>query len=222
MLLFKLLNCKYDFIIPLGEECYTSESIDSKFNSNSVRNSAFPFDYVGHTFIETIQKKIENIIFNNEALLEKTDIKIELFNDKYFYVDSKYGLNYWHDTTYKDYNLFTDKDLNNFFDKYKRRYERLINTIKGDNKIIFISVNHYDNIYKNIYKNEEILKLYNTLIKINKNILLLAFNYEKSNYHIDNLFHIHLDFNNNLPFDESKNIFKQTLFNYMNTYIKLL
>lgn len=221
MLLFEPLKIKYDFIIPLGEECYTSESIDSKFNI-AIRKLAFPFDYVGHTFIETIQKKLENIIFNNESLLEKNDIEIKLFGDKYFYVDSKYGLNYWHDTTYKDYSLFTDEDLNNFFDKYKRRYERLIDIVKGDNKIIFISVNHYDNVYKNIEKKEELNNLYNILIKINKNILLLAFNYEKSNYHIDNLFHINLEFDNNLPFDESKNIFKKNLFNYMNTYIKLL
>jgi len=55
MILFKQLNKSYDWIIPLGEECYTCESIDSKFNTD-IRKLGFPFDYVGHTFIESIQK----------------------------------------------------------------------------------------------------------------------------------------------------------------------
>jgi hypothetical protein len=57
------LNFKHIFneIIPLGEECYTCQSIDSKFNSYlNVRKNAYPFDYVGHTFIESILQKIKS------------------------------------------------------------------------------------------------------------------------------------------------------------------
>ena len=47
---------QYDSVVPLGEECYTCSSIDIKFNNEAttLRKCAFPFDYVGHVFIESI------------------------------------------------------------------------------------------------------------------------------------------------------------------------
>lgn len=216
MIKFKPFNKTYDYIIPLGEECYTCQSIDSKFN-NDIRKCAFPFDYVGHTFIETIQQKLQNIIFNNEPMLEKNDIDIKLFTNAYFYVDKKYGFNYWHDTSYTDYKSFTEKDMTIFLDKYKRRYERLIDIIKNNNKIIFITVNHYDNIHNDNYKKDELINLYDTLMKFNNNIFLLAFNYDTSSYHHNNLFHINLEYNkNNLSFEESKALFLDILYKYIN------
>ena len=38
----------FNYIIPLGEECYTSQSIDKKFNID-LRKVSLPFDYVGGT-----------------------------------------------------------------------------------------------------------------------------------------------------------------------------
>ena len=47
-------------IIPMGEECYTSGSIDVKLNTNCyIRTSSFPYDYVGHTYIEKISECID-------------------------------------------------------------------------------------------------------------------------------------------------------------------
>ena len=69
----------YNYIIPFGEECYTCESIDVKFNNNKLRNFAFPFDYVGHTFIETLTSKLKNIM-EPEYLLSIADVDIKLFD----------------------------------------------------------------------------------------------------------------------------------------------
>jgi|LakMenEpi03Aug12_release.lakeMendotaPanAssembly.Ray.scaffolds.fasta_scaffold553032_2 hypothetical protein len=50
----------YKYIIPLGEECYCAGSIDNKFNSLlNIRKEAYPFDYVGHVFIESILKRLQ-------------------------------------------------------------------------------------------------------------------------------------------------------------------
>ena len=65
--MIKFENKLYNICIPLGEECYTCESIDKKFNKN-IRLCAFPFDYVGHTFIENIidLNSIINDLCNND------------------------------------------------------------------------------------------------------------------------------------------------------------
>ena len=204
----------YDYIIPFGEECYTCESIDAKFNNNKLRNCSFPFDYVGHTFIETLTSKVKNIM-EPEYLLSVADVDIKLFDKNYFYIDKKYNLYYWHDTTHTNLNEFTDDELFLFLEKYNRRYDRLKSVLLNNNKkILLISVNHFDNIYSNIYKKKELFELYEVVQKINKNISLLAFNYDETNYNFDNLYNINLDINYSVPFEKSKILFKKTLFNY--------
>ena len=93
---------KVKTIVPLGEECYTCESIDQKFNINGIRNQAYPFDYVGHSYIEAITDKIKNgLELKQEDLIISQD----------FYQDKVYGFKYWHDKIEKG-----------FLDKYNRRY----------------------------------------------------------------------------------------------------
>lgn len=202
----------YKYIIPFGEECYTCESIDSKFNNNKLRNNAFPFDYVGHTFIETLLLKLVNI--DTDFKISQSDIELKQFGNNYYYIDTKYQLYYWHDTTHENKEDFTIDELNIFIDKYNRRYDRLNKILRNEKDILIISVNHFDNIYKNIHKKDTIISLYEELHKINKNITVLTFNYDDHNYKMDKLIHVTLQVNKNIPFDESKLLFKKTLFDY--------
>lgn len=201
-------------IVPFGEECYTCESIDKKFNKD-LRNVAFPFDYVGHTFIESLTKKIYNLMFNDERLTDE-NIEIKLFGNDYFFIDNKYNFNYWHDTTHKNINEFAQNEIYEFIEKYNRRYDRLKTLLNSSEKILIISVNHYDNIYNKKYKKNELHELYNILKHINNNISLLAFNYDDNNFAFENLNHIVLNINYNLNFEESKKLFQIELFNYIN------
>jgi len=213
-------NNQIDIIIPLGEECYTSQSIDCKFNiSQNLRSFAFPFDYVGHTFIEVLHKKLEDMITTKKTI-ENNDFEIKLFGDKYFFSDSKYKLHYWHDVTHSNKEDFTESEIDSFVEKYKRRYERLVSYVESGKKILFLSVNHFDNIYNEIYKKESLIKLYSYLNSLNSNIFFLAINYDKDNFEYKNLYHINLDFNKYQSFEESKNDFQKLLYKYVNLNIK--
>lgn len=200
-------------IIPLGEECYTCESIDGKFNED-IRKCAYPFDYVGHTYINKIANKIENLM-NGEAFYNSNinNIIIKQFGDKYYYVDEKYGFNYWHDTNYTSIEQFTDTDKNIFIEKYNRRYQRLKDIMKNDN--IFISCCHFDDIYNNNYKKNNIINLYNILQKYNPTSRMICLNFDANDFIIDNLTHVNIIYNKTHNFEESKNNFKKELFKYI-------
>ena len=194
-------------IIPLGEECYTCESIDSKFNKHGLRYEAYPFDYVGHTFIKSITNKIKNGLD-----LKESDISIQLFGDNYFYVDTIYGFNYWHDTTHKTIEEFTPSELNEFLDKYNRRYTRLRN--KLNKKVLFLSVNHFDKIFNGTYDKESIIELAKHLNGNN----LFAINYldPLENCNFKNITFVNLHVNKNVTFERSKLEFKKTLYEFVN------
>ena len=239
-----LYNMNNMHIIPLGEECYTCQSIDSKF-SNSLRKNAYPFDYVGHTYIEKIYDNLLDL-FKDKIYLNKNDFDMQLFNKKYYFVHKKYGFKYWHDISSDNSNL-TEDEMNLFFDKYNRRYKRLYDIIHNSeafrsasederlnsetlvnefektnvvsqmtaDSIIFLSVNHFDNIYNKITKQNEIIKLYNLLQSINKNITFLAINYGKDDGHSSNLKFINLPVDTNLCFTKSKELFTSKLYEYV-------
>jgi len=209
------------YYIPLGEECYTCQSLDSKFNSNSMRKSAFPFDYVGHVFIEKIYDNLFDLFNNSNKNLDLSDyIKCEFDNqnnEKLFFTNKKYEFKYWHDELHKN---SIDFDSNNFIEKYNRRYDRLYDIIKNLNSITFLSVNHFDNIYINKTKENEVLKLYNLLFSINNNITFIAVNYNDKNYKYNTLEFVNLPVNRNISFMESKNLFTKNLYEYVNSNFK--
>ena len=213
----EFVNIKnFEIVIPLGEECYTSQSIDTKFNSSiNIRSCAFPFDYVGHTYIETLFEKIKNMV-ETRHLISKEDIEIKFFyGDKFFFTDNKYKLHYWHDTSYSNAEDFTEEDWNIFIEKYQRRYERLLENIERGEKILFLSVNHFDNIYLGINKKDSLIKLYSYLKGINKNIEFLAINYDYSSFKFEDLYHFKIDFLKNDSFEESKNNFQERLYTFI-------
>lgn len=204
---------QYRYIIPIGEECYTSGSIDAKFNSVSMRKCAFPFDYVGHVFIEKITLKCKELLTGYDSL--PTNLEIKQFGDKYFFSDSKYGFHYWHDTTYPQAELFTIEEKTIFLDKYSRRYERFIGAICTDEPVLFISVNHFDNIYKEVFKKAALLELYELLYSYNPHIKFLAVNYDSANFTHKTLEHVILPCDKTLVFEESKVKFTESLNKFM-------
>jgi hypothetical protein len=119
-------NIKFDYIIPLGEECYTCQSIDQKFNKN-IRACGFPYDYVGHVFVEKIYENLSDLLLQKNI---ENDYDLCFFTDKYYFVDKIYGFKYWHDICQKEISYFSENDKKDFSDKYKRRTQKLINIIK--------------------------------------------------------------------------------------------
>lgn len=175
----------YDDIIPLGEECYTCMTIDSKFGNLNIRKNAYPFDYVGHSFIDKILDKIKS-----NTLVE--NIIIKKFGNKYFFYDNIYGFCYWHDTSHANIEDFTENESNEFIQKYNRRYEKFYKNIHL--KIIIISVLHFDKIFKNTNEESKIKKLYNHLKSINNDITLLSFNFYNKNEIFDNYYHYNIEY----------------------------
>jgi Cdc6-like AAA superfamily ATPase len=207
-----------EYIIPLGEECYTCQSIDSKF-SNNLRKCAFPFDYVGHTYITEIYNNLYDIFINrmNHKIVEN-DFSIQQFGNKYYYVHNKYGFKYWHDVS-NDTNYFNEVDIQEFIDKYNRRYQRLFDIITNQESALFISVNHFDNIYNKITKKNDIINLYNLLYSLNNNIKMIGINYTDDNYIDNNLHCIHLKIDRDVEFVRSKELFTDKLYHYISTII---
>ena len=86
--------------------------------------------------------------------------------------------------------------------------------------IIFLSVNHFDNIYNNIInelKKDNIIKLYDFLNTLNNNIKFIAINYETTSHNRTNLHFINLDVDKKIQFSESKEKFTNCLYAYVST-----
>lgn len=207
---------QFEYIIPMGEECYTCGSIDSKFNTVSIRKCSFPFDYVGHVFIEQITKKCKELLIEgNETTLANLEIK--LFDNDYFFSDATYNFHYWHDTTHKNPELFTLAEKQAFVDKYIRRYNRLKLALLSGKPVLCISVNHFDNIYNGVFKKESLIELYKLLNSYNPLLKFIGINYDPESFTEGNLEHISLQYDTNIPFQESKILFTSTLYDYMKT-----
>jgi hypothetical protein len=208
---FTLLNKSFDKIIPLGEECYTCQSIDIKFNEVNLRKKSFPFDYVGHSFLNNIIEKLKS-----NTLCVKEDIEIKQFGDKFFLHDSRFGFCYWHDTYYEKQEDFKENDITNFLEKYNRRYKRIYEAINCDQPTIFLSVNHFDNIYIDKTNKHELIELFYHIKEKNKNCYLLAINHDDKSYFNNGLLSIKLNHERAKKFNESKLEFSQKL----NSFIK--
>ncbi len=201
----------YTEIVPLGEECYTCQSIDVKFNKD-IRNSGYPYDYVGHSYINQITNNIKEI-----KLINSDDIKYWYSGQEYFYLYEKYDFKYWHDTKYKNKEEFSVEDTTNFIDKYNRRYNRLMDVLNNNNKVIFYSVCHFDDIYIQKYKKEDLINLYNTLKQCNKNIILIAINYDGETFIHEDLYHYNINIDKTENFHETKQKFTESLYSFVNT-----
>jgi hypothetical protein len=99
-------------------------------------------------------------------------------------------------TSHHDIHEFNENSINEITEKYTRRYKNLINTIKEQNKITFI---RYCKNQQNI-EEEEILRFYKNINKINPNLLfnfILISDYDRliipNNLLHDNFIYINLN-----------------------------
>jgi hypothetical protein len=176
-----------------GPACSIACCIKKFFYNNNYKTNFFDYLEISFTSILQILRLKENdinylSIDENNSFINNTDKKTIKFNN--------------FDKIYSHHDLKADHsidELNNFFEKYKRRYYRLIEYIKNENIIFFIrygiedesqicefieiikELNQQVKVYFiNIYENDNINKsVYN---KINNLDNFIEINY---NYHID-------------------------------------
>jgi hypothetical protein len=126
----------------------------------------------------------------------------------------KYEFKYWHDIYTYDKTINIDNEINTFIEKYNRRYERLKYYLKNCNNIKILSVNHFDNIFNQKFKQNAIYKLFNLLKSHNNNIKFIAVNFGEDLYNIQDLQFVNLPVNLNLAFVESKQEFTKKLYDF--------
>jgi hypothetical protein len=137
-----------------GNACAIRQSIIN-YTTNS--NETHFFDWLV-TSMKSVNQILENtpIIFESNYIypnsLNTTTIKFKNFDLL---------------TSHHDIHEFNDNSINEITEKYIRRYERLINTIKAQNKINFI---RYCKNQQNI-EEEEIIRFYKNIININPNLV---------------------------------------------------
>ncbi len=137
-----------------GNACAVHESIN---NYSSTSNKTLFFDWLV-TSMKSVNQILENtpIIFETESIRPNT-LNTTSINFKNFDLL----------ISYHDIHDFNDNSINETTNKYIRRYERLINTIKEQQKINFI---RYCKNQQNLEENE-IYTFYKNIRNINPNLL---------------------------------------------------
>lgn len=224
----KFENMNFDYIIPIGEECYTSQSIDKKFNID-IRKKSFPFDYVAGTHLDFLIN-IFNDILNKTFDYKLEDLQIVEFpyEKKKYTIKDKYELYYIHDAFFNDIGEISVDIINNVFEKYNNRYKRLLSVLNSESYILFYSVQHFNYIYNNyditnknnVYDRRInlIYKLQDILLKINKNIKILCINFDNKSFNDENIMHINLKYNMTNDKSESKSSFYDKLYEFSNNF----
>ena len=95
----------------------------------------------------------------------------------------------------------------------------MIEIIISQESILFLTVNHFDNIYNKITKKNDIINLYNLLYSLNNNIKMIGVNYTDENFIYDNLQCVHFEINRDVEFIKSKELFTDKLYHYVSTII---
>lgn len=207
-----LLNKKYDSVISLGYNCCPKKFIDS------MNEQAFDFfDYFG-TSMWGIIKIFED---NFDPFFDKKNYKrlFSLQNDRQTtptLTNTRYNIRIAHDIKSMDDN----KLVEDFFDKYKRRKDRMLEKINNSNNILFI---RYEESMKNrIINNAEYNKKteYEYLIDFtnlmkskysNKNIMYLFFSFTmQNNYNpMNNIYIVNVP--DRLNYNKSTNVFSSAI-----------
>jgi hypothetical protein len=136
---------KYTTIIPLGESC----NISGLMQNANLKKETSLFEWFETTTLNKITDVINKIVSNN-------DINIYHSNNQYndIYIDNETMRS--HHYTVEQY-----KDI------FNRRSQRFLNTIKTNNKILFI---RFEDLYPTNYTFEDIDKFVESIKKINPNI----------------------------------------------------
>lgn len=167
-----------------GFACSIASSIKKYFyNNNYITNI---FDYL----------ELSIISINQFLLLNEEDIQYINFEDDW-YVNHKKCITI---KFKKFHNIYSHHDLNNNFtiydydnlkQKYIRRYERLINDIKNEDKIFFLRYGIEDSVqielfYENIQKKNPKLIFYYIMLVYSENPI--AFNIKYDNFIVINFY----------------------------------
>ena len=169
--------------ISIGENCCIKHNI----NKYRDKSETLFFDWLITSMDSVIEilncDNINNILYSDNIV---KDLNHVCHCSKVFIKSLNYCVSI-HDLG-KNY---TDRDILGFIDMYSRRFKRIIETIKSDEKICFIRMGYVSN--------DEIYKFIETIKKINSNCnftLVVIDNNNKNNSEIikqDNLLYIKLN-----------------------------
>ena len=174
-----------------GPACAVAKSIKEYYDYNYKTNF---FDFLEISFISMITFfKIENIENIENKLKTNNNIISNNIGKKSVYFNNFDKMISHHDLK-ENYN---DEDYNEFIEKYKRRYIRLINSIKKEDKIFFIrygleSENMVNEFINEVHKINPFLDIY--FINVDYDLNNLKIVYENKNYIYVN-FHNYIDYN---------------------------
>jgi len=112
-----------------GNACAIKQSITSYSLLNSENEKNQFFDW-----LVTSMKSINEVLEGKQILFDETNYEYPNFQNK----TSINFLNFHHLTSHHDIEQINDNSINETTEKYNRRYERLINTIKNQSKLYFI------------------------------------------------------------------------------------
>lgn len=186
-----------------GPACAVANSIKKYYNNNYKTNF---FDFLEVSFFSIIQLlKIENI----ENELKTNNIISNYIGKKSVYFNNFNKMISHHDLEEN----YSDEDFNDFIEKYKRRYNRLLDIIKEEDKIFFIRYGLENEDFINDFINEinkinECLNVY--FINVDYNTYNLNINYNIKNYVYINFFN-YIDYN--IKYDDDL-YFKTLQFNW--------
>lgn len=188
-----------------GPACSVACSIKKHFYKEPNSYPTNMFDYLELSLLSI------NQILSTENIKDKLNSNFDIFLNK----DDKYSVifnNFDHLISHHDLIInYTDQDFNQFIEKYIRRYNRIINYLKTEDKIFFIrygseeekNIIQFFNIIKEINPNLEIFFInivydpYDKIVEVfDKNYTLINFNnyIDKSKHYSDDLFYKIMEF----------------------------
>jgi len=141
--------------IPIGNQCEPAHYLRSK----GLRKCAFPFDWCTiplANVIELIDNDFNKYdLIKDNLIIGNLQLDNMIFNDlgrprkrsTYQVYYKKYNIFFPH-----DYTALTDEKFNELNQKYKRRIDRLLQILAGDNPICFVYHKYYTYNINNNYK----------------------------------------------------------------------
>jgi hypothetical protein len=167
-----------------GPACAVAKSIKKHFYDNNYQTNMF--DYLEISLLSILQilylkdGDINYLNLNNEIFLNKDDNNSVKFNN-FDKIISHHDLK----------KIYNENDYKNFIDKYIRRYYRLINDIKKEDKIFFIRYKSendqlIDKIIEKILLINPLLKIYFIVVDYNEKDENIYRNYFYINFYDHN------------------------------------
>lgn len=183
-------------------------------NACAVKQSIINYSTAGETqffdWLVCSMKSINELLEGKPILFEETYIYPNQLNT----TTIKF-LNFDRLISHHDIDKFTNNSINEITEKYTRRYERLINTIKGEKEINFIRYCK-DSTY---IEEDEIIKFYENIKNINCD---LVFKFILISDYDDLIIPDNLINNENFIYINLNNFIDEEVINETNDYFKII